>query len=88
MTIADLYLNHDFKTGSLRVWIDDAELTDILYAEWAFGIERIPEATIRVPNPPPAGIAFGAQVRIEAGFNNLIQRVFTGTVLNLDPDSP
>lgn len=86
MSIATLYLNQDFKTSSRRVWIDDAELTDVLRVEWSFGFERIPEATVRVPNPPPAAAVFGAEIRIDIGFNNLTQRVFTGTVLDLDPD--
>jgi len=84
--VSNLYQNVDAKTATLRVVIGGSLIPEVLSAEWAFGFQRPPTATLRVRNPPPAAATFGAAVTIDAGWNGLTARCFTGTVLNVNPD--
>jgi hypothetical protein len=84
--VSNLYQNVDAKTATLRVIMGGALIADVLSAEWAFTFQRPPTANIRVRNPAPGAAVFGAAVTIDAGWNGLTARCFTGTVLNVNAD--
>jgi len=83
--VSNLYLNVDAKAATLRVVIGGIPI-QALSAQWDFAYQRPPTALIRVRNPAPAAAVFQAPVQIDAGFNGLTVRSFTGTVLNVNPD--
>lgn len=56
--------------------------------DWAYSIATVPTATVRIRGNPPAGVVFRAPITIDAGFNGVNSRVFTGTVQNIDLDGP
>ncbi|KKM26013.1 hypothetical protein LCGC14_1589190, partial [marine sediment metagenome] len=84
--IDTLYETVDAKDGTLVVTINGVPLNPVWRAQWKFDVGRVPVATIRVPNPTPTGVAYFADVTIDAGFNGVVQRVFTGIVLDVKND--
>ena len=84
--ITTLYETVDAKDGTLVVTINGTPLNPVWRSQWRFDIGRVPTATVRVPNPTPAGVAYFADVTIDAGFNGVVQRVFTGIVLDVKND--
>ncbi|KKN19692.1 hypothetical protein LCGC14_0943130 [marine sediment metagenome] len=81
--ITTLYETVDAKDGTLVVKINGVLLNPVWRSQWRFDVGRVPSATIYVPNPTPAGVAYFADVTIDAGFNGVVQRVFTGIVLDV-----
>ena len=84
-TLNDLYLNYDSKTVTKTVRINGVLIVDVLAVEWSFAYGQVPTATITIPNPAPAAVTFFAPATIDIGFNGVVQRVFTGQVLNVNP---
>ncbi|KKL78762.1 hypothetical protein LCGC14_2021580, partial [marine sediment metagenome] len=70
--ITTLYETVDAKDGTLVVTIDGTPLNPVWRSQWRSDIGRVPTATIRVPNPTPAGVAYFADVTIDAGFNGVV----------------
>lgn len=85
MTLATTYLNNDTREETLLVSVGGV-LLEPISASWDFGFQKVPTVAIRVANPAPACAIFEASVIINAGFDGLTQRVFTGTVLNINTD--
>lgn len=83
MTVDTLYTLTDQKQGTKRVVIDGVILPKVYGVTWNFAIGRVPTATIRVPFPPPGLVGYFSDVTVEAGFNNVNTRVFTGKVMNV-----
>src|SRR4030042_6081740 len=84
MTVASIYLNNDTRIATSLVRIGGVVISDVISADWSFAFQQVPSATIRVPNPTPAVAVFNQLVTIDAGFDGLMVRVFTGTVLNVN----
>ncbi len=84
--IDTLYETADAKDGTLVVTINGVVLQPVWRAQWRFDVGRVPSATIRVSNPTPLGVDYFDNVTIEAGFNGIVQRVFTGIVLDVRND--
>jgi len=85
-TLTEYYEEVDAKQATLKVVIAGAQVSRVQSASWSFAIGQVPSASIRIKNPPSASIKFFADVYIEAGFNNVVQRVFTGKVMHVNPD--
>lgn len=82
-TVDELYRTFDAKTATKRVVINNVVLGEVLAVDWSFAIGVVPTATIRVPFPPPSVASYFQDVSIDVGFNGVMQRVFTGKVLNI-----
>lgn len=85
-TLTEYYEEVDAKQATLKVFIAGAQVSRVQSASWNFAIGQVPSASIRIKNPPSASYKFFADVYIEAGFNNVVQRVFTGKVMHVNPD--
>jgi len=85
-TLTEYYEEVDAKRASHRVVIAGSQVAGVQSVSWNFAIGQVPSASIRLKNPPSASIAYFADVYIEAGFNNVMQRVFTGKVMHVNPD--
>ena len=85
--ITTLYETVDAKDGTIVVTINGVPVSPVWRVTWRFDIGRVPSATIWVPNPIPAGAAYFGNVTVDAGFNGIVQRVFTGIVLDTKNDA-
>ena len=82
-TVDEFYRTVDAKTATMRVVINNVILGQVLGVSWNFAIGTVPTATVRVPFPPPNVAVYFRDVSINVGFNGVMQRVFTGKVLNV-----
>ncbi len=83
MSVETLYTDTDQKDATKRAVIGGIELGEIYQVTWDFSIGKVPTATISIPNPTPSFVKYFADVTIDAGFNGLTERVFTGKVMNV-----
>ncbi len=82
-TVEELYTTVDAKTATMRVVINNVVLGQVLGVDWAFAIGTVPTATVHVPFPAPNVAVYFRDISIDVGFNGVMQRVFTGKVLNV-----
>ncbi len=82
-TVEELYTTVDAKTATMRVVINNVVLGQVLGVDWNFAIGTVPTATVHVPFPAPTVAVYFRDISIDVGFNGVMQRVFTGKVLNV-----
>src|SRR5690242_10278229 len=87
-TVDQIYRTQPRRTASREVRVAGVLLDHVQTVDYGFNIAQVPTATVRLRGHPPGIVRFHELITIDAGFNGVNTRVFTGRIDHIDPDGP